>query len=513
MPNLPISLLPELTSITTNAEFVVEQSGTTYKIKNSLFDTTYFQLTGGTISGDTNVVGGFTANTISATTYQNLPLDVYVTGGTYNNGEATFINNSGGTFTVTGFPIGGGSGQLFYMNLSETKGSNKYLSTTASTAPEQSVSGPIASGLTTSVATFQSDQLGINIIPGGVWSFYLHSYKENSNASFDVFVEVYKRTSGNTLTLLFSTDPTPVLSNSPTPSMQLTDAYFSGCSLSITDSIDVVVMATNTANQTYNITFFSEGSQHYSYVVSSIPTQQGLTCDTLSGCSIIQTIQTDVSNKFDKSGGTINGDLTVTGNTSVQGLTANTISATTYQNLPATPFLPLSGGTVTGATSFTGGLTANTISATTIVISGVTVNPKQTIALFFGHDSLSPGDTQTYFIGNSINLTAPISGSDGRRVIIPKTGNIVRVDICQTVGGTLGSSETSTFTINNVTQSTSSTITTTYTYDSSSANISYNLSSPLSVNVNDKIEIRWTTPTWVTNPTTVRQQMNVYLEY
>jgi hypothetical protein len=29
-------------------------------------------------------------------------LDVLVTGGTYNNGIATFTNNSGGTFNVTG---------------------------------------------------------------------------------------------------------------------------------------------------------------------------------------------------------------------------------------------------------------------------------------------------------------------------------------------------------------------------------------------------------------------------
>lgn len=36
MPNLPISSLPELTAITQNAEFVIEQSGTTYKIKNSV---------------------------------------------------------------------------------------------------------------------------------------------------------------------------------------------------------------------------------------------------------------------------------------------------------------------------------------------------------------------------------------------------------------------------------------------------------------------------------------------
>ncbi len=33
MPNLPISLLPELTAITANAEFAVAQAGTTYRVK------------------------------------------------------------------------------------------------------------------------------------------------------------------------------------------------------------------------------------------------------------------------------------------------------------------------------------------------------------------------------------------------------------------------------------------------------------------------------------------------
>jgi hypothetical protein len=38
--------------------------------------------------------------------------DVFVTGGTYNDitGDATFVNNTGGTFTVTGFTTGGSSG-------------------------------------------------------------------------------------------------------------------------------------------------------------------------------------------------------------------------------------------------------------------------------------------------------------------------------------------------------------------------------------------------------------------
>lgn len=63
-----------------------------------------FNVTGGTISGNTNVLGGLTANTISATTYFNLPLDIKVTGGTYSSGTTTFTNNTGGTFSVTGLP-------------------------------------------------------------------------------------------------------------------------------------------------------------------------------------------------------------------------------------------------------------------------------------------------------------------------------------------------------------------------------------------------------------------------
>jgi len=76
-------------------------------------------LSGGTnisssISGTSTVVfnldnninlNGVTATTISATTYQNLPIDIRVTGGTYSNGNTTFRNNTGGTFTVTGSTI------------------------------------------------------------------------------------------------------------------------------------------------------------------------------------------------------------------------------------------------------------------------------------------------------------------------------------------------------------------------------------------------------------------------
>jgi len=64
--------------------------------------------TGGTIVGGANFLAGLTSTTItstsvSATTYYNLPTDIRVTGGTFSNGTTTFKNNTGGTFTVTGF--------------------------------------------------------------------------------------------------------------------------------------------------------------------------------------------------------------------------------------------------------------------------------------------------------------------------------------------------------------------------------------------------------------------------
>ena len=64
--------------------------------------------TGGTVTGDTVFTNNLSATTFSASTYLNLPIDNTVTGGTYDpsNGSVTFVNNTGGTFTVTGFITG-----------------------------------------------------------------------------------------------------------------------------------------------------------------------------------------------------------------------------------------------------------------------------------------------------------------------------------------------------------------------------------------------------------------------
>jgi hypothetical protein len=74
--------------------------------QNTAGTTTSFIRADGAFSGTSIFGTGLTATTISATTYQNLPTDIRVTGGTYSNGTATFTNNTGGTFSVSGFLTG-----------------------------------------------------------------------------------------------------------------------------------------------------------------------------------------------------------------------------------------------------------------------------------------------------------------------------------------------------------------------------------------------------------------------
>ena len=107
--------------------------------------------TGGTVTGATIFTGGLTANTISATTYFNLPEDVYVTGGTYNNatGTVTFTNNKGSTFTVTGIYDSYTTGVTISNGTLSLLRNNGLATLTAST-------------LTTRELTFNSNDMALN---------------------------------------------------------------------------------------------------------------------------------------------------------------------------------------------------------------------------------------------------------------------------------------------------------------------------------------------------------------
>jgi hypothetical protein len=126
--NLPTDVRTTGGTYSNNTFTFTNNTGGTY---SALFNT----VTGLTVNGGLTVTGNtslqaLTATTISATTYQNLPTDIRVTGATYSNNTFTYTNNTGGTFnvlfnTVTGLTINGNistTGTTSFGNGTFTKG-------------------------------------------------------------------------------------------------------------------------------------------------------------------------------------------------------------------------------------------------------------------------------------------------------------------------------------------------------------------------------------------------------
>jgi hypothetical protein len=203
------------------------------------------------------VINSLTSNSLSLKSFSGTNMTIIDSGGQLN-------------FYV---PLnGGGGGQLYYFNISKTQTPYRELATSATTGSEQTITSGTSSGTTVTLGQFltPSGFPGVSIIPGGVWTFYLHAYKQNASASFTIYCDVYKRTTGGTETLLLTTDPVPITANSPTPLMFVSDAYYSGTTINTSDRLLVNVRATNTGTGTTSVTFVSEGTQHYSYMSSPL---------------------------------------------------------------------------------------------------------------------------------------------------------------------------------------------------------------------------------------------------
>jgi hypothetical protein len=123
--------------------------------------------------------------------------------------------------------------------------------------------------------------------------------------------------------------------------------------------------------------------------------------------------------------------------------------------------------------------------------------------LVFTHATLNPSDGVSYFFGCFVANSANNTSTTLRRGFAPLTGHLFNGIIHAQVASTLGSTETATFEINNITQGTSSTLSTTVKYDVISAGFPFELVTPFAVNSGDALEIKVTMPTFVTNPVAV----------
>jgi len=126
----------------------------------------------------------------------------------------------------------------------------------------------------------------------------------------------------------------------------------------------------------------------------------------------------------------------------------------------------------------------------------------------FGFGQFNPNDAANYYGGGQVQSSGTTAGVS--RIYIPKTGTI---KVCYVVfdnAGTLGSSESSTISIR-VENTTDYTVSSTVTNDSRPTVFS-NTSMSVPVTAGQYIEIKWFTPTWATNPTSVRLSGTIYIE-
>ena len=197
------------------------------------------------------------------------------TGSTGSVGATGMTGATGPTGPAGSNGVSGG--KTFYLNLSLPTSSaiNTYrqLSSTPTDtgATGTSTPGLPANGGTATVASFctDSNQPGVTLIPGGVWSFHLH-VSDGTNSLWGIWTDVYLvGATGGAETFLFATEKVPIALDA-TVQMVVTEAYWKGSTILSTDRIIAKIRVQNNTAQVRSLTFVTEGTTEYSFVTTPI---------------------------------------------------------------------------------------------------------------------------------------------------------------------------------------------------------------------------------------------------
>ena len=119
----------------------------------------------------------------------------------------------------------------------------------------------------------------------------------------------------------------------------------------------------------------------------------------------------------------------------------------------------------------------------------------------------NPANATTYYFGWGGGTLSTVAAR--QKIVIPRAGTIVRVDIVVMVGSTLGTTETATFSIR-LNDTTDTTISSSVKHDA--AYQQYSAAVSIAVVANDFVEIKMAMPTWVTSPTNCRYICSIYIQ-
>jgi len=365
MADLPISGLPELTAMTLNAEFVVEESGTTYKVKNSNLSAKYlYEIHVSQIDGNDTTGTGALLNPV-ATITKGLTLvaeqrrTIVIHPGNYT--ENPLITSQYTTLT-TYQPIGG----------------NTLINGTVSTNTGCSISGLKMTDLTINGVTGGGN---VNILNCDISGTLTKSGTADYVLIRFCDIGALSITSSAGLTAIFGGNPNFITVNNAGARIIVKNAItvapvLTAGTLTFTDCIIIATTSTSNAITTAPNSIITLAN---SQVI--IPTFQNVARVSLSG------FYSELNCVYDRPNSFLIG-------TSATGGSTNSIVYSQFMN--ADKFITqggtsskyvmgdgslsngFTGGTVTGETTFTNGFSANTISGTSITATIGLLPPKMT---------------------------------------------------------------------------------------------------------------------------------------
>ena len=310
-------------------------------------------------SGESGTSGTSGTNGESGTSGTNGESGTSGTSGESGTSGTSGESGTSGTSGAQG-PQGISAGQIYYFNMSMTASVNGYRSLSTTPLPNggtYSIETLTGNELGHLVETFMTEPLGFSIIPGGTQRFHLHFLKGAVGHDIEAYVSIRLTNSvGVPIGPTLSTNKQYIGWNDSTTNVEvLIDLTLPTTGIDPTNRMLVNIYLDNKDSNSRTIQWHTEGTDDYSYVITSVGVNGTSGVDGTSGTS-------GTSGLLSLTGTTDNGIITLNG-TSPNGTVESKL---TFDGST----LNVSGDTRLGG-QVIGSASTNTIMSDTLIQAGL----------------------------------------------------------------------------------------------------------------------------------------------